>query len=309
MIVTPRRFLMDKRIYSIVGILAIGLALAFVASYSSTETVIYKTITTVPLLVILGLLFLRVHMLVAALIGGILAMIIGHIGITVANQKFIEEIPKMLTFIVPIINSAVATAVFRAGGYTSALILVRRAIGDRAAYVGAFIVILQALATYMSGIGGGSAMVIAPLAFAAVGAIPEVVAGMSIAAAISFTTSPASLESSIVSSMTNIPVAEYVVAMRPYWMLFCIIAVAIAFIGCWKRKAVFQGEEDEEYKNMTTAQLWKRTAPALFLLIAVIAGPMVNKLVGFPLLEAISLHRWYDSSDLFMQHIHFRPSS
>jgi len=273
-----------KSIYIGITIVVSSLILAIVARCTPTQDITYKLITIVPLLVILSLLFLRVHMLVAALLGGIIAMVIGQIGITAANDKFVTEIPKMLTFVVPIINSAVATAVFKAGGYTSALVLVRRGIGNRLAYVGMFIVILQALATYMSGIGGGSAMVIAPLAFAAVGVIPEVIAGMSIAAAISFTTSPASLESSIVASMTNIPVTEYVVAMRQYWLLFCLIAVIIAFIGCIKRKKLFQNEEDEHYKNMTTRQLWIRTFPALFLLIAVIAGPLVNKSVGFPML-------------------------
>lgn len=36
------------------------------------------------------------------------------------------------------------------------------------------------MTTYMSGIGGGSAMVIAPLAFAAVGVVPELIAAMSL---------------------------------------------------------------------------------------------------------------------------------
>jgi len=274
---------MNKK-YIGVSVVIAGLMLAIVARYIPPSNLAYKIITIVPLVIILCLLFLRVHMLVAALFGGITAMIIGQIGISAANDKFLTEVPKMLTFIVPIINSAVATAVFKAGGYTSALVLVRRAIGNRLAYVGMFIVILQALATYMSGIGGGSAMVIAPLAFAAVGVIPEVIAGMSIAAAISFTTSPASLESSIVANMTNSSVTEYVVAMRPYWLLFCLIAVVIAGYGCIKRKKLFQTEEDTQYKNMTNLQLWIKTIPALFLLIAVIAGPLLNKLVGFSLL-------------------------
>lgn len=275
---------MSRRTYGILGVVCVGIILAFIAQSSDTESAVFRAITTVPLLVILALLFMRVNMLVAALVGGIMAMIIGKIGLETSNQVFITEIPKMLTFIVPIINSAVATAVFRAGGYTSALILVRRSIGERVAVVGAFIVLLQALATYMSGIGGGSAMVIAPLAFAAVGVVPEVIAGMSIAAAVSFTTSPASLESSIVARMTETPVGEYVIAMRPYWLVFCAIAIAIAYIGCVKRGTLFQSEEADEYKEMTTKQLWIRTLPALFLLVAVIAGPMVNKLVGAPVL-------------------------
>ena len=193
---------MSRRSIGILGVIVVGIILAFIAQASDPETAVFRAITTVPLLVILILLFLRVNMLVGALIGGIMAMIIGKIGLGTSNQIFLKEIPQMLTFIVPIINSAVATAVFRAGGYTSALILVRRSIGERVAIVGVFIVILQALVTYMSGIGGGSAMVIAPLAFAAVGVVLEVISGMSIVAAVSFTTSPASLEPSIVAKMT-----------------------------------------------------------------------------------------------------------
>jgi hypothetical protein len=179
-------------------------------------------------------------------------------------------------------------AVFKAGGYAAALTLVRRNIGGRVEYVGAFIVILQAAATYMSGIGGGSAMVIAPLAFAAVGAIPAVIAGMSIAAAASFTTSPASLESSVVSQLTGVSVIDYVSMMRPFWLVFCAIAVVIAFVGTRRAKTLFKGEEAEEFRNMSNAELWKRTIPALFLLFAVIAGPFVNKLVGSPVLGPIA---------------------
>jgi hypothetical protein len=131
-------------------------------------------------------------------------------------------------------------------------------------------------------------MVIAPLAFAAVGAVPQVIAGMSIAAAASFTTSPASLESGIVSSLSGTPVAEYVVIMRPFWLLFCAIAVAIAFIGTRRSKTLFTGDESDEMKNQSNAQLWRLTLPAIFLLFAVIAGPMLNEMIGAPLFGPLS---------------------
>ncbi|RZI40768.1 citrate transporter [Herbaspirillum sp. HC18] len=241
-------------------------------------------IGVLPILLILGLLFAQVNMLVAALTGGVMAMIIGGLGIDAANKGLNEAVPKMLSITVPIINSAIAMAVFQAGGYSAALTLVRRSIGGKVEYVGAFIVILQAAATYMSGIGGGSAMVIAPLAFAAVGAIPAVIAGMSIAAAASFTTSPASLETAVVSKLTGTPVGQYVSIMQPYWLLFCAIAVVIAFVGTRRAKAMFQGEEPEEFRTMSNGELWKRTIPAIFLLFAVIAGPFINKAVGAPVL-------------------------
>ena len=153
-----------------------------------------RFVVIIPIILILFLLFKKVDMLVAGFIGGALAMVIGGISIGRANELLMTSIPAMLGITGPIINSAIATAVFKSGGYSSALTLVRRGIKGRVEYFAAFIVLLMAGATYMSGIGGGTAMVLAPLAFAAVGAVPEIIAAMCLAAAVSFTTSPASLE-------------------------------------------------------------------------------------------------------------------
>lgn len=252
-----------------------------------TPTGVQAFLVVIPLIVILVLLFKKVDMLVAGLVGGVLAMIIGGINLVQANDFLLKAIPSMLTITVPIINSALAMAVFAAGSYTSALTLVRRGTKGRVEFFAAFIVILQAAATYMSGIGGGSAMVIAPLAFAAVGAIPELVAGMSIAAAVSFTTSPASLETGVVSKLGNIPVGDYVGQMRLFWIAFVVIAIIIALYGTKKRKSLFKGDESEEVKNMTNGQLFINTIPAIFLLSAVIFGPLVNKLLGFALVSPL----------------------
>jgi len=197
-------------------------------------------ISVIPLIVILALLFRRVNMIASGLVGGILAMLIGGISLAAANAVFLDTMPKILTMIVPIVNAAVAFAVFQSGGYTSALTLMNRAVNGNAALMAVFIVFLQGAATYMSGIGGGTAVVLAPLAFAAVGAIPEVIAGMSIAAAVSFTTSPASLESGIYSKMTGVAVQDYVVFMRPYWIFFLIVAMGIAYYGAKKRGTLVQ---------------------------------------------------------------------
>lgn len=249
-----------------------------------TPAGIYGFLTVIPIILILVLLFMKVNMLVAGLIGGILAMIIGGITLARANTLFLEAIPSMLTITVPIVNSAIAGAVFKSGGYSAALTLVRRVIKGKVEYLAAFIVLLMSAATYMSGIGGGTAMVLAPLAFAAVGAIPELVAAMSIAAAIAFTTSPASLETGIVSKLANVPANDYVTVMRPYWIIFTVIAVVIGFIGAKKRDAIFQGEESKEIKDKSNGELFKNTIPVLFLLTAVIVGPFINKAVGMPIL-------------------------
>ncbi len=241
-------------------------------------------LAVIPLIVIIVLLFLKVHMIVAGLTGGVIAMIMGGISLATANQFMLESIPTMLTITVPIINSAIAMAVFKSGSYVTALTLVRRGIKGHAEYFAAFIIILQAAATYMSGVGGGSAMVIAPLAFAAMGAIPELIAGMAIAAAVSFTTSPASLETSIAAKLGGFEIQDYVSTMRPFWLFFVAIAIALAFWGAKRRKAIFISDEDVEVTKMSNAALWKTTLPAIFLLFAVIAGPTINKAVGMPLL-------------------------
>ncbi len=240
-------------------------------------------VTLIPLIVVLTLLFLKVDMIIAGLAGGALAMIIGGIGLAEVNTQFLEAIPTMLTITVPIVNSAIAMAVFKSGGYTAALTLAKRGTKGKVEYVSAFIVVLVAAATYMSGIGGGSAMVIAPLAFAAVGVVPELIAAMSLAAAVSFTTSPASLESSIVSKLGDVPVSEYVATMRPYWLIFVAIAILLAFFGTKRRNMGFKEEENDEYSKLSNGQLFKLTLPAVFLLFAVILGPVINKMVGYPI--------------------------
>ena len=139
----------------------------------------------------------------------------------------------------------------------------------------------------MSGVGGGTAMVIAPLAFAAVGAIPELIAAMSIATAVAFTTSPASLETSVVSKLSGIPVAEYVVQMRWVPLLFTVLAIALAVYGAKKRGTLFVREENEEYASKSNSELFKITIPAIFMLLAIIVGPFINKALGYSLINPL----------------------
>ena len=244
-------------------------------------------LSVVPLVIVLVLLFMKVDMIIAGLVGGVLAMIIGGIGISKANEELLAAIPTMLSITVPIINSAIAMAVFKSGGYSAALTLAKRGTKGKVEWVAAFIVVLLTAATYMSGIGGGSAMVIAPLAFAAVGAVPELIAAMSLAAAVSFTTSPASLESSIVSQLGGLEVSNYVSTMRPYWLVFVVLAVILAFWGTKRRKLGFKEEANDEYASMSNGQLFKLTIPAIFLLFSVIFGPLVNDLIGFALFTPV----------------------
>lgn len=237
-------------------------------------------VAVIPLILIIVLLILHVDMLVAGLAGGVLAMLVGGLTLADANAELLSTIPSMLANTVPILNSAIAMAVFKSGGYTAALVLVRRLIKDKTWIMAAFIILLQSAATYMSGIGGGSAMVIAPLAFAALGAIPELIAGMSIATAACFTTSPASLESSVVSQITGGEVTAYVSNMQPFTLLFVIISVALASWGAFKRNALFTSKDDGQFEGMSNSGVFKYCIPTIYLLTAVILGPVINPLVA-----------------------------
>lgn len=290
---------MNKRkIWFVLGLIAlfVGISVSgqtvFAEAAEVTEMVtptgFQALLTIVPLVLVLVLLFMNVDMMIAGLISAVLAMIIGGISLADANAEVLEAIPQMLSFTVPIINSAVAMAVFKAGSYTASLEWVKRLTKGKVEYVSAFIVILAAAATYMSGVGGGSAMVIAPLAFAAVGVVPELIAGMSIAIAASFTTSPASLESSIVSQLSGAEISTHVSAMRPYWALFVVLGILLAFFGTKRRKIGFKEVEDSEYAEMDNRELILHTIPAIFLLFAVIVGPLINDLVGFPIFTPIN---------------------
>lgn len=282
----PKKFL-SGLLLSILFLFSFVPAFAQEIDAITAPTGIKAIIVIIPLIVVLVLLFMKVDMIIAGFVGGVLAMIIGGIGLEQANKQLLETIPMMLGITVPIINSAVAMAVFKSGGYSAALTLAKRGTKGKVEYVSAFIVVLLAAATYMSGIGGGSAMVIAPLAFVAVGVVPELIAAMSLAAAVSFTTSPASLESSIVSKLGDFSVAKYVSDMRPIWLVFCALAIILAFWGTKRRNLGFKENSEDEYASMSNKALFKLTLPAIFLLFAVIFGPVVNDLVGFALLTPL----------------------
>ena len=263
-----------------------NLGLLFTSELSNIN--INPFLSIIPLIIVLALLFLKVDMIVAGLIGALFSVVVGGIEFSQLNAKMLESIPSMLNITIPIINSAIAMAVFKAGSYSASLELFKRITKGKVEYLSGFIVILLTAATYMSGIGGGSAMVIAPLAFAAVGVVPELIAGMSLAAAVSFTTSPASLESSVVSKLSGENLDMYVQIMRPYWIGFVILAVLIAFVGTKRKKMGFKEAENSKYSQMNNVTLLKYTSPAIFLLFAVIFGPVVNKLVNINLFTPLT---------------------
>lgn len=240
-------------------------------------------IKSIPIIAILVLLIKRRHMLFAGLVGGILAMIIGGIDIPSASKIFVGGISNMLSITVPILYAAAAAMVSKAGSVGSLVELSKRSLKGKISLIAGIIVLIQALATYMAGMGAGNTMVTAPLVAMAVGAVPEVIAAMAIASAVGFTTSPASTETILAAESAGIDAITHAVNMRPYTILFYILAVALAVYGVHKRGSLIRGDKDasEDDTSISNGTLLKRSVPAIALLTMVVAGSKINGLIGY----------------------------
>lgn len=247
-----------------------------------------SALVLVPLIVILIALLLKRHMLEAGILGAVVAMVIGSVGIASAANIISQAIPGMLGMLTPILYSATAMVIAKAGGFSSLLKLIRRPLGNRLYLVAGAIVLIQALATYAAGMGAGNTMVTGPLALAAVGAVPELIAGMAIATAASFETSPSSAETAVASQLAGTTPMEYAELMRPYAILFWILGIALAVWGVYRRGRILNDEgPDEDLGNESTAELWRAAAPTIYFVVAVVASKYLNQLVGFTLFSPV----------------------
>ncbi len=250
-----------------------------------------------PLAVILFLLIRKKHMLVAGLVGGVVAIIVSWIlvatgtleaGIKPAdiNRLVINVgVTDMLSkYLAPVIYAAGAVMIARSGSIKAFIEALNRVLKGKLAYLAAAIVIVQGLATYMAGMGAGNTMVIAPLMAAAVGFVPEVVAAMAIATAVGFTTSPASTETAFTATAAGMEVGDFANMMIPFTIVVYILAAALAFWGVHKRgSALTSGAQAEsEYKDMPTKQLWTMVIPTITFLLLVILGGKINQLFPVP---------------------------
>ncbi|WP_067840290.1 hypothetical protein [Amphibacillus sediminis] len=238
-------------------------------------------INLIPIIVVLTLLFLRKHMLIAGLIGGIIAMIIGQLSIDEMSGIFLGGISNMLSITIPILYASAAVMVSKAGSIQALIELARRSLKGKLGLLAGIIVLIQGLATYMAGMGAGNTMVTAPLMAAAVGAVPEVIAAMAIISAIGFTTSPASTETVLTAESAGREVTAHASAMLPFVIVFYLIAIGLAIYGVYKRGALTNKEQETGAINESSnAQLFKYSVPALLLLIMVVFGSNLNQLFG-----------------------------
>lgn len=236
-----------------------------------------QVLVLLPLLVMLVLVLRNKHMILAGLAGGVVAMIVGGIGIDEAGQIIMSAIPGMTGIITPVIYSAVALVLAKLGGFNALLGLSRKVIGKKQFLLAAAIVLIQALATYAAGLGAGNTMVTAPLALAVIGAVPQVIAGMAIVTAASFMTSPSGADAAAISRIADVDIAAYSSTMFPMTVALWVLGMAIAAFGVWKNGSLVKEEAPEE---VPMKELLLKALPPIYFLIVVVSGKYLNGLLG-----------------------------
>lgn len=257
----------------------------------------------VPLLAVIVMMLppIRAHILVAGLVGGILAIIIGGLSLGEATTLFTDGVVRLLNIASVILFASTAMVLARAGSISSTLTLVNGLLRGKVQLVAGAMVLVQALAVYGAGHGAANTLVTAPLVFAAVGFNPLAVVGMSLVSGASWATSPASAESAVIAEAMGMSVPDYASFMLPFTAVIWIVGAIVAFIGV--SRAVKNGtlqpgvppkgdeanpEEVESGKPQTllgdpTAADWKRALPFFVLLAMVIIGPFINRAIGTPI--------------------------
>lgn len=237
-----------------------------------------EVLVLIPLLVILVVMVKRHHMLIAGLAGGVVAMIIGGVGLEDATSIVSAAIPGMVSIITPAIYSTTALVVAKAGGFEALMRLSRKIVGDKEYIIAALIVLIQSLATYAAGLGAGNTMVTGPLAFAILGAHPAVIAGMSLGTAASFMTSPSGADAAAISEISGIPIADYSSAMLVPTIIIWILAMLIAIIGVYRSGSLLAGKEEIVKEELSMKRLLVLSIPPIYFLIVVVAGKQLNGL-------------------------------
>ena len=244
-----------------------------------------EIVVLLPLLVMLILVLRNKHMILAGLVGGLTAMLVGGIGFSQASKIVMTSIPGMTGIITPVIYSAVALVLAKLGGFEALLGLSRRVFGRKQYLIAAAIVLTQALATYAAGLGAGNTMVTGPLALAIVGAVPQLIAGMAIVTAASFMTSPSGADAAAISKIANIEIATYSDTMFPITVCLWTLGMTIAAIGVWKSGSVLQDEDT--MSDVTLKEQLIKVMPPVYFLVVVVAGKNLNELFDYSLFSPI----------------------
>lgn len=249
-----------------------------------------------PLVAIIVALVFKKHMIVAGIIGGVVAVAVSWIlysmgtlehGLTFAeinNQIVNVGLKGMLSnFLTPVMYAPAAVMIAKSGSIEALIESLKRGLKGKLPLLAMAIVLVQAGATYMAGMGAGNTMVIAPLMATAVGFIPEVIGAMAIVTVVGFTTSPSAGASGIASQAGNLAVQDYAQMMLPITLAVIAFGALYAYYGVRKRGSlVAAAESTDAISNVSTGDLLVKTIPAAVFLTFVVLGGTLNKLIGIP---------------------------
>lgn len=255
-----------------------------------------------PIIAVLIMLLppIRAHVIVAGFVGGILAMIIGGLGIGDATALFTEGVSRLYNIASVLLFASTSMVLARAGSISSTLAILNRWLKGKVQWIGAAMVLVQGLAVYGAGHGAANTLVIAPLIFAAVGFNPLTVVGLSLVSGASWATSPASAESGVISDTMGWPVQQYASFMLPFTAVIWLLGAVLAFIGISQaikknslkpgvppEGAEAEGEDAshgaQDLLGSPDAKDWMRALPFFVLLACMIFGPLINRRVGTPI--------------------------
>ncbi|MHB1134894.1 MAG: hypothetical protein ACYC4L_21190 [Chloroflexota bacterium] len=278
-------------------------------------------IRILPLVVVLVLLLppFRFHVLVAGLVGGIVAALVGGLNTQQASTVFFNGLVQIMSITSVMMFAATAMVLAKAGSISGLLEIIQRVFKDKVELVAAGMVLVQALATYAAGNGAANLLVTAPLIYSVVGFVPALVAALGIVSGATWATSPSSAESAYISQQMGVSVQAYSNSMLPYTLTFWLIGIVLAYWGVRRVRlsgrlkpasqeelermrlvpggpAPIRGASQEAVPPMTTEQEvasrvgpWARAFPFLVLLTLIVAGPFINQAIRFQLFTNLTI--------------------
>lgn len=270
-----------------------------------------------PLALILVLLLppFRFHFLLAGLIGGAVAVFIGGLAPATVSKLFLDGMGQIMTIYSVMLFAATAMVLARCGCTKAVMELIHGWFGDKLEYVAGAMVLVQAAAVYMAGIGAANTLVTAPLVFAAVGFVPLTVVGMSIASGATWATSPSSAESAYISKQMGMSVTDYASYMFPYTLTFWVIGIALAWYGARRYRLAgklqpgvalntptqpsnpapaiaLPTEAAEESPVSPGLSPTRRAMPFFIMLVLILVGAPINRAIGMPLFSPVLIPLW-----------------
>lgn len=285
-----------------------------------------QLLTILPLVLILVLLLppFRFHFLLAGLIGGIVAVVIGGLSAATVSKLFLDGMGQIMTIYSVMLFAATAMVLARCGCTNAVMELIRGWFGDRLEYVAGAMVLVQGAAVYMAGIGAANTLVTAPLVFAAVGFVPLAVVGMSIASGATWATSPSSAESAYISKQMGMTVTDYAAYMFPYTLTFWVIGILLAWYGARRYRlagklqpgvapasteqqsalAVSPSAEAKESPVSTELSATRRAMPFFIMLALILVGPPLGRALGVPLFSPVLIPLWVLAATAILLWVH-----